>query len=47
MALDIWGRMVTDSAFNEDKEKTRNNLLAYCKLDTLAMVEIYKKLKRI
>lgn len=47
MALDTWGRMVTDPNFNEGIEQTRKNLLAYCKLDTLAMVEIYKELKRI
>lgn len=47
MALDTWGRMVTDPDFEEDLEQTRKNLLAYCKLDTLAMVEIYKELKRI
>lgn len=47
MALDTWGRMVSDPDFKEDIEKTRKNLLAYCKLDTLAMVEIYKELKRI
>lgn len=45
MALDTWGRMVTDPNFIEDLEQTRKNLLAYCKLDTLAMVEIYKALK--
>lgn len=45
MALDTWGRMVTDPNFNEDIEQTRKNLLAYCELDTLAMVEIYKVLK--
>lgn len=46
MALDTWGRMVTDPNFNEGVEQTRKNLLEYCKLDTLAMVEIYKELKR-
>ncbi|TYA53049.1 DUF2779 domain-containing protein [Formosa maritima] len=45
MALDTWGRMVSDPNFNEDVEQTRKNLLEYCKLDTLAMVEIYKELK--
>jgi hypothetical protein len=44
MALDTWGRMLTGPNFNEDINQTRKNLLAYCKLDTLAMVEIYKKL---
>lgn len=47
MALDTWGRMVSDPNFNEDLEQTRKNLLAYCKLDTLAMVEIYKVLKEL
>ena len=31
----------------EEKEKLRNNLLLYCKLDTYAMVKIYEKLKEI
>mgnify|MGYP000494913134 CR=1 FL=1 len=44
MALDTWGRMVSDPNFNEDIKQTRKNLLEYCKLDTLAMVEIYKQL---
>jgi len=47
MALDTWGRMVSDPNFNEDVEQTRNNLLEYCKLDTLAMVEIYKVLMKL
>ena len=44
MALDIWGRMVSDPNFKGDRDTNRKNLLAYCKLDTLAMVEIYKVL---
>ena len=44
MALDTWGRMITDPDFSDDIDQTRNNLLAYCKLDTEAMVEIYKEL---
>lgn len=47
MALDTWGRMMLDSNFNEDKEQTRKSLLAYCKLDTLAMVKIYEVLKKL
>jgi CRISPR/Cas system-associated exonuclease Cas4 (RecB family) len=47
MALDTWGRMVLDPDFDEDIETTRKNLLEYCKLDTLAMVELYKKLTGI
>lgn len=45
MALDTWGRMVCDPDFNEDVAQTRKNLLAYCRQDTLAMVEIYRVLK--
>ena len=30
-----------------DIDKTRKDLLEYCKLDTLAMVEILKKLKTV
>jgi len=44
MALDTWGRMVMNKDFNEGVLQTRKNLLEYCKLDTLAMVEIYKRL---
>jgi hypothetical protein len=47
MALDLWGRMVLDSEFSEDKELTRKNLLDYCKLDTWAMVEIYRVLNNL
>lgn len=46
MALDTWGRMVIDENFDEDIQKTKKNLLEYCKLDTLAMVEIYRYLVR-
>ena len=31
--------------FEGDVEETRKHLLAYCKMDTLAMVEILKKLR--
>ncbi|WP_406684301.1 DUF2779 domain-containing protein [Seonamhaeicola sp. MEBiC1930] len=44
MALDLWGRMVLDSDFKEDKQKVREKLLEYCKLDTWAMVELFKLL---
>jgi CRISPR/Cas system-associated exonuclease Cas4 (RecB family) len=46
MALDVWGRMVLDDNFDEDKVKVRKNLLTYCELDTLAMVELYRELKK-
>jgi hypothetical protein len=34
-----------DMVFNEGKD-IRDDLLTYCKLDTLAMVEIYKEIKK-
>ncbi|WP_209403647.1 DUF2779 domain-containing protein [Pseudozobellia sp. WGM2] len=45
MALDLWGRMVLDKNFKEDKAQVRAALLEYCKLDTWAMVMLFKKLK--
>ena len=47
MAMDNWGKMMLDTNFNKDINKTRKDLLDYCRLDSLAMVEIYKKLKLI
>ncbi|NYJ28963.1 DUF2779 domain-containing protein [Allomuricauda sp. ARW1Y1] len=47
MALDTWGRMVIDPNFEGDKKNIRKHLLEYCKLDTMAMVEIYSKLQGI
>tara|TARA_Y100001954_G_C15713265_1_gene554180 strand:- start:953 stop:1156 length:204 start_codon:yes stop_codon:yes gene_type:complete len=44
MAMDSWGKMVLETNFNKDVNKTRKDLLEYCKLDSLAMLEIYKKL---
>jgi hypothetical protein len=47
MALDLWGRMVMDQDFEEDKDEVRKSLFKYCGLDTEAMVEIYLFLKKI
>ncbi len=44
MALDTWGRMVLNDDFDENKEEVKQNLLAYCEQDTLAMVELYRRL---
>ena len=48
MALDTWGRWVLakDASF-EEREKIKQNLLAYCKLDTLAMVRIFEVLQQL
>jgi hypothetical protein len=53
--LEIKGGGVASSTFSQmiqgtfegDLEETRKHLLAYCKMDTLAMVEILKRLKNI
>jgi CRISPR/Cas system-associated exonuclease Cas4 (RecB family) len=47
MALSEWERSLKDSTSPEEKEIIRRNLLEYCKLDTLAMVEIWKVLKML
>ncbi len=40
----LWMQAVLDGKHLEQKDKILNDLIEYCKLDTLAMVEIYKKL---
>lgn len=42
-----WSRMVFELNDDSEKETIRTQLLEYCKLDTLAMVEIYNKLKEL
>jgi len=42
-ATSEWGRMVFEVTDEAEKQVIRDQLLEYCKLDTLAMVEIYKK----
>lgn len=43
----LWMETVLDGKHTDTKEKIFNDLLEYCKLDTLAMVEIYQKLKDV
>jgi hypothetical protein len=40
----LWMEAVLDGKRASEKEKILSDLIEYCKLDTLAMVEIYKKL---
>lgn len=47
MAMDTWGRMILDPNFPDDIPTTRQNLLDYCKLDSLAMLEIYRYLQKL
>lgn len=46
MALSEWERSTKDGVSSTERESIRENLLKYCKLDTLAMVEIWKVLKK-
>ncbi len=41
-AMEQWGKMIFSSITEDEKQKIINNLLEYCKMDTLAMVEIFK-----
>jgi CRISPR/Cas system-associated exonuclease Cas4 (RecB family) len=47
MALSEWEKMIKEDMNEKDVKNIRENLLKYCALDTLAMVEIYKKLKEL
>jgi hypothetical protein len=43
-AMLAWYEMVHGNLTAEEKEQIKQNLLTYCKLDTWAMVEIWRKL---
>ncbi len=43
----LWMEAVLDGKRPEEKDKILSDLLDYCKLDTLAMVEVYKKLAEL
>jgi hypothetical protein len=43
-AMMAWWELINDRLSMDDAEKTKTALLAYCKLDTWAMVKIYQKL---
>lgn len=42
-----WYRMLTDGRSKDEMEKTCTHMREYCKLDTLAMVDIFRHLKSI
>ena len=46
-AMEKWGELVFENIREKEKEKIANNLLEYCKMDTLAMVEIFKLLQLV
>jgi hypothetical protein len=43
-AMIAWWELINDRLSMDDAEKTKTALLAYCELDTLAMVKIWEKL---
>jgi hypothetical protein len=43
----LWMEAILDGKRMNEKEKILSDLLEYCKLDTLAMVEIYKRLRNL
>ena len=46
-ASGLWGAMINIETSEKEKGKIYNDLLKYCELDTLAMVEILSKLEKI
>ncbi|MHA1558804.1 MAG: DUF2779 domain-containing protein, partial [Alphaproteobacteria bacterium] len=46
-ASDSWPVLIGNELSEEEKEKLKKDMLAYCELDTFAMVEIYRILKEI
>ncbi len=47
MAMSEWERSIKDVTTEDERKKIRENLLKYCKLDTLAMVEIWNFLRKL
>ena len=47
IAMTKWYEMVYGELSEEEKEKIRYDLKLYCKLDTLAMVEVWKALRAV
>ena len=46
-AVERWEKMIDPETAQEEKDQIAKDLLEYCKLDTLAMVEIYRFLKAL
>jgi hypothetical protein len=46
-AVERWEKMIDENTPKEEKEQIAKDLLEYCKLDTFAMVEIYRFLKNL
>ena len=43
-AMMAWWRLINDELPTDETEKTKTALLEYCRLDTFAMVKIFKKI---
>lgn len=46
-AVERWEKMIDPTTAQKEKDQIAKDLLAYCKLDTFAMVEIYRFLKKL
>jgi len=46
-AMDAWSQMIDPDTAADEKERIEKALLKYCKLDTFAMVEIYRFLEKL
>ena len=46
-AMEQWFKMTSEEIEEEEKSSIKNNLLEYCKMDTFAMVEIYRTLLNV
>ncbi len=46
-AIERWEKLISSETSSEEKDQIAKDLLEYCKLDTFAMVEIYRFLKRL
>jgi len=47
MALSEWEKVASGKISGEQAEEVQKHLLKYCELDTLAMVELYRKLQQL
>ena len=46
-AMSQWEKMIDSKTPNKEKKQIRDDLLEYCKLDTFAMVEIYRAVNKV
>ncbi len=46
-AIERWEKLIASETSQEEKDQIAKDLLEYCKMDTFAMVEIYRFLKKL